>query len=154
MQGKKILIVEDNPLDEILTIRALKQSRVANEIEVVRDGSEAIDYLHAKGKFAERRNLDLPALVILDLHLPVINGLEVLRRIRADERTKLLPVVILTASDRERDRIDGYKLGVNSFVKKPMQYSDFIMAVVQLGRYWLVVSEPPPKDDLCDSDSK
>lgn len=145
--NKRILIIEDDPIDEMLTLRALKQSNVANDIDVVRNGKEALDYLFATGDFADRQMEDLPALVILDLHLPEVDGLEVLRRIRNDERTLLLPVVILTSSDSEKDKLESYKLGSNSFVRKPLQFSDFIMAVTQLGRYWLVTSEPPLKGE-------
>ncbi len=146
MQNKKILVVEDSPVDEMLTMRALKQSKVSTEIDVVRDGREALDYLFAEGKYKEHHNVELPALVILDLHLPSIDGLEVLRRIRNNKKTKLLPVVILTSADDEASKITGYELGVNSFVRKPLQFSDFILAVTQLGRYWLATSESPTKN--------
>lgn len=143
MPVNKILVVEDDSVDEMLTLRALKQCKVENEVEVIRDGGEAVDYLFASGKYSDRDADDLPALVILDLHLPTYDGMEILRRIRANEKTQLLPVVMLTSSDDEKDKKESYKLGVNSFVRKPMQFSDFILAVTQLGRYWLVTSEPP-----------
>lgn len=143
MAVNKILVVEDDSVDEMLTLRALKQCKVENEVEVIRDGGEAVDYLFATGKYSDRDVNELPALVILDLHLPTYDGMEVLRRIRANEKTKLLPVVMLTSSDDEKDKQESYGLGVNSFVRKPMQFSDFILAVTQLGRYWLVTSEPP-----------
>lgn len=143
MSVNKILVVEDDSVDEMLTLRALKQCKVENEVEVIRDGGDAVDYLFATGKYSERDADELPALVILDLHLPTYDGMEILRRIRANEKTELLPVVMLTSSDDEKDKKESYKLGVNSFVRKPMQFSDFILAVTQLGRYWLVTSEPP-----------
>lgn len=143
MPNSKILVVEDNSVDEMLTLRALKQCNVANQVEVVRDGGEAVDYLFATGKHADRDPSDLPALVILDIQLPTLDGLEILRRIRENEKTQLLPVVILTSSEAEQEKIAAYKLGVNSFVRKPLQFTDFILAVTQLGRYWLLTSEPP-----------
>lgn len=143
MAVNKILVVEDDSVDEMLTLRALKQCKVENEVEVIRDGGEAVDYLFATGKYSDRDADDLPALVILDLHLPTYDGMEILRRIRANDKTSLLPVVMLTSSDDEKDKKESYSLGVNSFVRKPMQFSDFILAVTQLGRYWLVTSEPP-----------
>ncbi len=143
MSVNKILVVEDDSVDEMLTLRALKQCKVENEVDVIRDGGDAVDYLFATGKYSERDADELPALVILDLHLPTYDGMEILRRIRANEKTELLPVVMLTSSDDEKDKKESYKLGVNSFVRKPMQFSDFILAVTQLGRYWLVTSEPP-----------
>ncbi len=144
MDNRTILLVEDNPKDELLTLRALNKCHLANEIVVVRDGAEALDYLFAEGDHAGREVSDLPTLVLLDLKLPKIDGLEVLRRIRADVRTQLLPVVILTSSDEERDIIAGYELGANSYVRKPVEFSDFGIAVADLGRYWLITNEPPP----------
>lgn len=137
-----ILLVEDNPNDEALTLRALKKSNFANPVVVVRDGAEALDYLFAKGAHAAREKL--PQLVLLDLKLPKIDGLEVLKALRADERTKLLPVVILTSSLEEQDLIQGYSLGANSYVRKPVNFADFVEAVRQLGMYWLVLNEIPP----------
>lgn len=145
MKPSNILLVEDNPKDEMLTLRSLKKCNVANEIVVVRDGAEALDYLFCTGDYAERDIEDLPAVVLLDLNLPKIGGLEVLRRIRADGRTRLLPVVILTSSDEEKDMIASYELGANSYVCKPVSFGDFSRAVADLGRYWLITNEPPPK---------
>jgi two-component system, response regulator len=139
-----ILLIEDNPDDEELTLLAFEQSRIASEIAVARDGVEALDYLFGQGKFAER-NLDvMPALVLLDLQLPRINGLEVLQRLRADKRTKFIPVVILTTSNEQQDLINSYKLGCNSYIRKPVDFDQFQTAVQQLGMYWLLLNEPPP----------
>ena len=145
MERKAILLVEDNPDDVELTLRALKQHNVKNEITVVRDGAAALDYLFATGAYADRDTSALPTVVILDLKLPKVDGLEVLQRIRADERTKLVPVVILTSSKEEQDMINGYKLGANSYVQKPVDFGQFIEAAQQLGLYWLVLNEPPPR---------
>jgi len=142
---KTILLVEDNPDDIELTLRALKQYNIKNEITVVRDGAEALDYLFATGAYAERSVSALPAVVILDLKLPKVDGLEVLQRMRADERIKLTPVVILTSSKEEKDMINGYKLGANSYVRKPVDFTQFVEAARQLGLYWLVINEPPPQ---------
>jgi CheY-like chemotaxis protein len=138
--------VEDNPKDELLTLRTLKKCNLANEIAVVRDGAEALEYLFAKGDYSGRNVNDLPTVVLLDLKLPKIDGLEVLRRIRADERTRFLPVVILTSSDEEKDIIAGYELGANSYVRKPVAFADFGKAIADLGRYWLITNEPPPRE--------
>jgi CheY-like chemotaxis protein len=144
MESKVILLVEDNPDDEALTLRALKKNNIKNEVVVAHDGAEALDYLFGTGGHAGR-NTDLtPQVVLLDLKLPKVEGLEVLRRVRADERTKLLPVVILTSSNEEQDRIRGYGLGANSYVRKPVDFSQFIEAVRQLGLYWLILNQPPP----------
>jgi two-component system, response regulator len=145
MEKKIILLVEDNPDDEALTLRALKKSNIRNEVVVVRDGAEALDYLFAAGAHAGRV---LPQLVLLDLNLPKVGGLEVLRRLRADRRTGLLPAVILTSSNEERDLIEGYRLGTNSYVRKPVDFDQFIEAVRQLGLYWLVLNEPPPRKGI------
>jgi two-component system response regulator len=139
-----ILLVEDDPDVEILTRRALRQGGLDQAIVMVRDGVEALDYLFGTGTHAGRDVGDLPQVVMLDLKLPRVDGLEVLRRIRADERTRLLPVVILTSSDEERDRLDGYQYGANSYVRKPVSYDRFAEAIRQLGLYWLVLNEPPP----------
>jgi CheY-like chemotaxis protein len=139
-----ILLVEDNPDDEALTLRALRKANVGNEVAVVRDGVEALDFLFGAGPYRDRNVSVLPQVVLLDLKLPKVDGLEVLRRIRADERTKLLPVVILTSSDEEQDRIAGYALGANSYVRKPVEFAQFAEAVRQLGLYWLVLNQPPP----------
>ena len=136
-----ILLVEDNPDDEALTLRALRKANVGNEVVVVRDGVEALDFLFGSGG---QDPATRPHVVLLDLKLPKVDGLEVLRRIRADERTKLLPVVILTSSDEEQDRISGYALGANSYVRKPVDFAQFADAVRQLGLYWLVLNQPPP----------
>ena len=144
-QKKTILLVEDNPDDVELTLRALKQYNVRNEIVVVRDGAEALDYLFASGTYADRDASAMPTVVILDLKLPKVDGLEVLQRIRADERTELIPVVILTSSKEERDMVNGYKLGANSYVQKPVDFTQFLETARQLGLYWLVINEPPPK---------
>jgi two-component system response regulator len=141
---KIILLVEDNPDDEALTLRALKKNNIGNEVVVARDGVEALDYLFGRGAHERRENFVLPQLVLLDLKLPKVDGLEVLRAIRADARTKRLPVVILTSSNQERDLLDGYELGANSFVCKPVDFTAFAEAVRQLGIYWLIVNEPPP----------
>ena len=143
MKNKQILLVEDNPDDEALTVRALRQSNVANEIIVVRDGVEAVNYLFSEGPFAGSEPNPLPHVVLLDLNLPKLDGLAVLRRIRADERTCLVPVVILSSSDEESDRIEGYSLGANSYVRKPVNFAQFLTAAAQLGLYWLVLNEPP-----------
>lgn len=145
MENKMILLVEDNPDDETLTIRALKKNNISNELAVVRDGAEAIDFLFCTGVYADRDPNDKPQVILLDLNLPKVDGLEVLRRIRADERTQLLPVVILTSSKEEQDMIKGYSLGANSYVRKPVDFDQFVEAVRQLGLYWLVLNEIPPK---------
>lgn len=139
-----ILLVEDNPDDEALTIRALRKHNIANEVVVTRDGVEALDYLFAKGAHAGRAVAVLPQVVLLDLKLPKVDGLEVLREIRADERTRLLSVVVLTSSTEERDVVESYRLGANSYVRKPVNFVEFVEAVRQLGLYWLVLNEPPP----------
>jgi two-component system, response regulator len=141
---KVILLVEDNPDDEALTLRALKKNNIKNEVVVARDGAEALDYLFATGKYVGRDTSILPQVVLLDLKLPKIEGLEVLRRVRADDRTKLLPVVILTSSNEDQDRIAGYGLGANSYVRKPVDFSQFLDAARHLGLYWLVLNEAPP----------
>lgn len=144
MNTKTILLVEDNPDDEILTIRALKKSNILNEVMVVRDGVEALDYLFGTGPYAGKDSNPLPQLILLDLKLPKVNGLEVLERVRTHERTRLLPVVILTTSDQERDLVDSYRLGANSYIRKPVDFYQFVEAVKQLGLYWLVLNESPP----------
>jgi two-component system response regulator len=141
---KAILLVEDNPDDEALTLRALKKNNIKNEVVIAHDGAEALDYLFGTGKYAGRNTDVLPQVVLLDLKLPKVEGLEVLRRVRADKRTKLLPVVILTSSNEEQDRIDGYGLGANSYVRKPVDFNQFIDAARHLGLYWLILNEPPP----------
>ena len=141
---RTILLVEDNPDDEELTLRALARNNIGNQVVVVRDGQDAIDWLEATGPYASRDPNDVPALVLLDLKLPKIDGLEVLRRLRADRRTAIVPVVILTSSKEDRDRASGYQGGANSYVQKPVDFTSFVDAVRQLGMYWLVLNEPPP----------
>jgi two-component system response regulator len=142
---KCILLVEDNPDDAALAMRALANNRIANEIVHVRDGAEARDYLFGVGAYAGRDVSDCPQLVLLDLKLPKIDGLDILRRIRADDRTRLIPVVILTSSDAEEDLLRSYRLGANSFVRKPVDFDQFREAVRELSVYWLLINEPPPK---------
>jgi two-component system, response regulator len=145
MPSSAILLVEDNPDDEALTLRAFRKNNITNEVVVARDGPEALDYLFATGTYAKRDAAVLPQIVILDLKLPKIDGLEVLRRLRAAPQTKLLPVVILTSSNEERDRLEGYGLGANSYVRKPVDFAKFVDAVRQLGLYWLLLNERPPE---------
>jgi CheY-like chemotaxis protein len=139
-----ILLVEDNPDDELLTLRALRKSNFHNPVTVVRDGAEALEYLFVQGRHADRDPEIRPQVILLDLHLPRLDGLEVLRRLRAHERTRTLPVVVLTSSKEERDLVESYQLGVNSFVHKPVDVTAFFDAVRQLGMYWLVLNELPP----------
>ena len=142
---QKIVLVEDNPNDVELTLRAFARNKIANEIVVCRDGAEALDYLHGTGKHAGRDASDAPALVLLDIKLPKVDGFEVLRRVRGDPRTRLVPVVILTSSAEEQDRIAGYDLGANSYVRKPVDFGQFVDAVRELSVYWLMVNQPPPR---------
>jgi two-component system response regulator len=142
---KVILLVEDNPDDEMLTLRALEKNNIGNEVIVAHDGAEALDYLFGRGPHEGRDTLIQPTLILLDLKLPKVDGLEVLRRIRADPRTKLLPVVILTSSREGQDRLSGYQNGANSYIRKPVDFSEFMEAVRQLGLYWLVLNEQPPQ---------
>ena len=144
MVNSPILLVEDNADDEALTLRALKKNNIRNEVVVAHDGVEALDYLFASGPYAGRDLSVMPQVILLDLKLPKVNGLEVLRKLREDERTRLLPVVILTSSNEEQDRITGYGLGANSYVRKPVDFGQFIEAVRQLGLYWLILNEPAP----------
>jgi len=141
---KFILLVEDNPDDEALTLRALKKNNILNPVVVARDGVEALDFLFGTGAHAERDVTHMPQVVLLDLKLPKVSGLEVLRRIRADERTRLQPVVILTTSNEEQDILSSYQLGANSYIRKPVDFGQFMDAVRQLGLYWLVINVPPP----------
>ena len=143
MKNKTILLVEDTRQDEMLILRSLRKINLANEVEVVRDGQQALDYLFQEGEFAGRVKPDLPAVVLLDVNLPRVSGLEVLERLRADPRTRLLPIVILTSSDEERDRLRSYEGGANSFVRKPLDFSAFAETVARLGVYWLATNEPP-----------
>jgi two-component system response regulator len=139
-----ILLVEDNPDDEALTLRALKKNNIGNQIVVARDGAEALDYLFGTGAYDGRDLSLMPQLILLDLKLPRVEGLEVLRRLRADESTRRLPVVILTSSNEEEDRLNGYGFGANSYVRKPVDFNQFLEAVRQLGLYWLVLNETSP----------
>lgn len=138
-----ILLIEDNPDDELLTLRALKQNRLANEIVVVRDGQEALDYLFGTGQYEGRDTSRLPQLILLDLKLPKIDGLDVLKHIRSNERTNIVPVVVLTTSDEESDKVQSYAHHANSFVRKPVDFKQFTDAIQQIGMYWLVLNEPP-----------
>ncbi len=143
MKVKTILLVEDTRQDEMLILRVLKKINLANGVDVVRDGQQALDYLFGEGEFAGRAGMDLPTVVLLDVNLPRVSGLEVLERLRADPRTRLLPIVILTSSDEERDRLRSYEHGANSFVRKPLVFTEFAETVARLGIYWLATNEPP-----------
>ena len=142
MNDKVILLVEDSEF--LVALRALRKNNIKNEVVVARDGEEALDYLFGTGTYAGRNAAETPTIVLLDIKLPKVDGLEVLRRIRADERTRLAPVVILTSSKEDRDRLEGYTSGANSYVRKPIEFSEFAEAVRQLGLYWLLLNEPPP----------
>lgn len=144
MTDASVLLVEDNHDDEVLTIRALTKNNIKNELVVARDGAEALEYLFGEGRYAGRDTRKMPDVILLDLKLPKVDGFEVLRRMRSDERTKLLPVVILTSSNEERDRINGYGLGANSYVRKPVEFEEFVEAIKQLGLYWLILNQKPP----------
>ena len=144
MNNRHILLVEDNPDDEELTLLALDQSGISYNIVVAHDGVEALDYLFGRGRYADRDINRLPAVVLLDIKMPRIDGLEVLQRLRANDQTKLLPVVILTTSTEEQDRLNGYSFGCNSYIRKPVDYVQFMTAVKQLGVYWLLLNEDPP----------
>ena len=141
--NKCILLVEDNPQDEKLILRALRKVNLVNQVDVVRDGQQALDYLFREGEFAGREGDDLPTVVLLDIGLPRVSGLEVLKRLRDDPRTHLQPVVMLTSSDEERDRLASYEDGANSFVRKPLDFAEFAETVARLGIYWLAVNKPP-----------
>lgn len=145
MREKMILLVEDNPDDEALTMRALKQSKLANEIVITRDGNEALEFLFATGKYEGRDVSHTPAVVLLDLKLPKLSGLEVLQQLRADPRTRLIPVVVLTSSSEDEDMLRSYELGANSYVRKPVIFGKFADAVSQLGLYWILLNQLPPK---------
>ena len=145
-RSKIILLVEDNSDDVELTLRAFRKSKVLNEIVVVRDGVEALEYLFGTGTHAGRDQKAMPEVILLDLKLPKLGGLGVLRRLRAEERTRRIPVVVLTSSSEERDILSSYDLGANSFVRKPVDFAQFVLAAQQLGLYWLVMNEPPPPE--------
>lgn len=145
MTSGVLLLVEDNPNDEELALFALQENNISNPVVVARDGEEALDYLFGRGTYDGRDPGTIPALVLLDLKLPKVDGLEVLRQVRSDPRTKLAPVVILTSSREEEDRLASYSLGANSYIRKPVDFGQFAQAVKQLGLYWLVLNEPPPK---------
>ena len=146
MDKKIILLVEDNPNDVDLTLRAFKRNNITNEVVVVRDGAEALDWLFGTGAHAGRDTSVMPQVILLDLKLPKVDGLEVLRRLRADDRTKFLPVVILTSSNEDQDLMDGYSLGCNSYIRKPVDFNQFAEASGQLGLYWLILNEAPPQE--------
>jgi CheY-like chemotaxis protein len=139
----RILLVEDDPKDVELTLTALEEYNLANEVVIVRDGEEALDYLHCRGGFVDR-TCDNPAVMLLDLKLPKVDGLEVLQQIRADEKFKLIPVVVLTSSREEKDMVTSYRLGVNAYVVKPVDFHEFVNAIKELGVFWAVINEPPP----------
>jgi len=141
---KIILLVEDNPDDEELTLRALRKANIVNDVFVARDGQEALDFLFATGKHAGRNALIMPGVVLLDLKLPKLNGIDVLQRMRADPRTKLIPVVVLTSSSEDEDMLKSYQSGANSYVRKPVEFSSFANAVTQLGMYWMLLNQNPP----------
>jgi two-component system response regulator len=141
---RSVLLVEDSETDEKLTVRAFKKSGLENELLIVRDGAETLEFLFGTGKYEGRDTSDLPALILLDLNLPRVDGLEVLRRIRADERTRFVPVIILTASKEAEDRLRGYQLGANAYVRKPVSFSEFAEAIKTLGTFWLVLNEGAP----------
>ena len=142
MAPKTMLLVEDNQQDELLILRALRKVNLANQVEVVRDGQQALDYLFGEGEFAERAGSDPPAVMLLDINLPRVGGLDVLSRVRSDPRTRLVPVVMLTSSDEERDRMRSYEGGCNSFVRKPLDFAEFAQTVARLGIYWVATNEP------------
>jgi CheY-like chemotaxis protein len=139
----EILLVEDNPNDEELTLRALRKHNLANRVHVVRDGAEALEFIFATGAYTDRKVENGPKVILLDLKLPKVDGLEVLRRVKSDDRTKATPVVVLTSSREERDVVESYKLGVNSYIVKPVDFDKFIQSVSQLGLYWLLLNQPP-----------
>ena len=145
MSDKLIMVVEDNPDDEELTLRALRHGKVANDIVVTRDGSEALEFMFGTGKYAGRDLSRMPAVILLDLKLPKLSGLDVLQRLRADERTKLIPIVVLTSSSEDEDMLRSYQHGANSYVRKPVEFSAFASAVGQLGVYWMLLNQPVPK---------
>ncbi len=146
MSPPSVLLVEDNPQDEMLILRSLRKIHLANKVEVMRDGQQAVDYLMAEGEFASRDRGQLPAVVLLDIGLPRLSGIEVLQRLRDSEHTRLLPVVMLTSSDEDMDRLRSYECGANSFVRKPLDFGEFAETVASLGAYWLITNRPPPTE--------
>lgn len=144
MKDKIILLVEDNPDDVDLTLMALKKNNILNEVVVAKDGVEALDYLFGTGMYSGRDTREQPVVVLLDLKLPKVDGMEVLRKLRQDEHTRFIPVVILTSSTEDKDLVDGYKLGANSYVRKPVSFEEFSEAVKNMGLYWLILNQPPP----------
>jgi two-component system response regulator len=144
---KNILLVEDNPDDELLTLMAFKDNNIKNEVIIARDGEEALDYLFGTGKYKDRNSKLLPQIILLDLKLPKVDGLEVLKQIRSNALTKLLPVIILTSSKEDMDIINSYQLGANSYIRKPVDFEQFSEAIKQLGLYWLVLNEVPPQNN-------
>lgn len=146
-QAMEILLVEDNPSDVELTLRAMDRHNLANKVQVVRDGSEALELVFRTGQHAERSIDNVPKLILLDLKLPKVDGLEVLRKLKGDDSTRSIPVVVLTSSQEERDIVDSYKLGVNSYIVKPIEFGKFVEAVSEVGLYWLLINEPPPASD-------
>ncbi len=146
MEDKKnidILLVEDNPNDELLTLRALSKNNFSNNIHIVRDGEEALDFIFCKGKYKDRKMKDIPKVILLDIKLPKIDGIEVLKQIKEDERTKIIPIVILTSSKEEKDIIKSYKLGANSYIVKPVNFTNFVETISTLSYYWLLINESP-----------
>ena len=154
MKEKFILLVEDNPDDVELTLRAFKKNKILNPVIIANDGVEALDYLFGTGMYAGRNLKELPVIILLDLKLPKIDGLEVLKMVRGDQRTKLIPVVILTSSTEEQDVINGYSLGANSYIRKPVEFNQFVKAMRHLGLYWLLWNEPPPLENKEKEDGK
>jgi CheY-like chemotaxis protein len=140
----EILLVEDNPNDVELTLRALKKHNLTNKVYVVKDGAGALEYIFANGTYAYRKIEDHPKVILLDLKLPKVDGLEVLRQVKSDERTKVIPVVVLTSSKEEKDQVESYKLGANSYITKPVDFDKFVQSVSELGLYWLLLNQPPP----------
>jgi two-component system, response regulator len=143
LEEANILLVEDNPTDAELTMRALKKNNLANQVVWVKDGAEALEFIFARGRYSERNVDNFPKLILLDLRMPKVDGLEVLQKIKADERSRRIPVVVLTSSQEDRDIVESYKLGVNSYVSKPVEFDDFINAVSTLGFYWMLINNPP-----------
>jgi two-component system, response regulator len=152
--GVEILLVEDNPADVELTLHALRQNKLANKIQVVRDGEEALDFLFSRGKFQARQSHQPPRIVLLDLKLPKVDGLEVLRTVKADPRTRAIPIIVLTSSKEERDLVESYSLGVNSYIQKPVDFSSFRDTVRHLGLYWLLINSSPPASAFSASVAK